>query len=171
MRALVSGVLALLTGACMISGPPEWTVLAAPLRSTESLELPFVARQTGRHQVILDFAWPIGDGQVETLVTSAAATTGSTSAPEFDFSWQFLESGRIVFERKAPQRSTGVVETGTFELGGGPIRRLGLVFGTCDLESGRRYTLRFVPGAGLAEVAREAPKVLVMFQPDVFGDQ
>jgi hypothetical protein len=119
--------------------------------------------------VILEFAWPISDVSVRDVVTTAEATTGEVRAPAFDFSWSLLDGAATIAQRDAPQRSTAVIETGTSGLGGGPLRSVGLVFGTFDLEADKPYTLRVVPGHDFAGILQAVPRLVVMYEFSAIG--
>jgi hypothetical protein len=147
-----------------VGGPAAWTSFTAPITTNDAVSWPFSAKNSGPHQLILEFAWPIADAQVESAVASARATTGAPDAPTFDFSWQLFREGQALSRRDGPQRSSGVIENRASELGEGPLKSLGLVFGGFDLEAGKTYTLRIVPGPDFFSVARAAPRVLVMNQ-------
>src|SRR5438093_4095364 len=93
---------ALFAAGCVDAGGPNTRmVLEAPLRSGDATMFPFAARQSGWHQVILEFAWPISDVPVRDVVTTAEATTGAANAPTFDFSWYLLDGGATVAQRDA----------------------------------------------------------------------
>jgi hypothetical protein len=147
------------------SDPTDWVSLDRTLNGPETLSIPFVSKYPGNHQVVFEFAWPIPDARVESLVTSAAATTGSPEAPTFDFSWRLQKEGQIVARREAPQRSTGVRETRTSGLGEGSLTSMGLVFGEFNLEPGNQYTFLVLPGSELSAVIRVSPRVVVVHQP------
>lgn len=89
MRARTSLILVLFAGSLVASsgGRDSWISLAGDLSSSEAVSLPFAAKYGGPHEVILEFAWAITDPQVEELITAAAATTGGSKVPSFDFSW------------------------------------------------------------------------------------
>jgi hypothetical protein len=155
--------------ACSFGPAPNWTALDQPVTFGSVAEFHFVPEQSGPHQVIIQFAWPITDQQIETLVTSTAATTGAPGAPVFDFSWSVLRERTTVARRDSPQRSTGVVDTHASGLGDGPRVSRGLVFGGCNLEAGRAYTLRLEPGAQFNQIASAHPRIVVVYQPTTLG--
>jgi hypothetical protein len=172
MRAKIAFILVLAGSLLACSGGggrDSWISLAGDLSSSEEVSFPFAAKNGGPHEVILEFAWPIADPHVEELITVAAATTGESKAPIFDFSWRLLREGQVVSERESPQRSTGVVEEGTSGLGGGPRKSLGLVFGGFELKAGDQYTLQVLPGPDLAAVVRVVPRVVVERKPPTPG--
>src|SRR6476660_9822736 len=173
MRAKIVLILVLFAGflsGCIDGGGRDsWISLAGDLSSSEAVSFPFAAKNGGPHEVILEFAWPIADPQVEEVITAAAATTGESRAPSFDFSWRLLKEGQVVSQREGPQRSTGVVEGGTSGLGGGPRTSLGLVFGGFELKAGDRYTLQVRPGQDFAALVRVVPKVIVERKPPMPG--
>jgi hypothetical protein len=160
-------LLALIAGSLPACGGSfaDWVSLDRTLNSPEAVSIPFSAKYGGNHQVVLEFAWPIPDVQVEAVVNSAAATTGLSGAPAFDFSWQLRKEGQVVARREGPQRSTGVRETRTSGLGEGPLTSLGLVFGGFDLEAGNEYTSRVLPGSDLSAIIGVTPRVVVVRQP------
>ena len=142
-----------------------WISVQRDLTTSEAVSTQFISHRNGSHEVVLEFAWPIRDPLVLELVNDAAVTTGSARAPRFDFAWQLLKEGRVVAQRESPQRSTGVVDTGTSGLGGGPLKSRGLVFGGFDLKAGDVYTLRVVPGPGFAAIVGVTPKIVVERKP------
>lgn len=163
---LVSAAFVLFTtAACAVEPPTEWKLLDAPLASADATEFSVVAPEAGPHQVIVQFAWPIDDPHVETVVSAAVATTGEAAAPRFDVSWQMLKDRVVVCERQSPQQSTGVVDTDTSGLGGGPLTSRGLVLGGCTLPAPGQYTLRVTPGPEFAPIAQANPRVVVAYQP------
>jgi hypothetical protein len=166
-----AGVAAIVAAAaaCAFEPEPSWTALDRPMTFGAVAEFSFVAEQSGPHQVLVQFAYPITDQQVEALVDSAAATTGESGAPMFEFSWSVFHEGATIGRRDGPQRSTGVVDTHTSGLGEGPRVSRGLVFGDCRLEAGRVYTLRIEPGARFDRVANAHPRVVVAYQPYTLG--
>jgi hypothetical protein len=105
---LVAGSFVACTG-----GREGWISIQRDLSSSDAVSIPFTAKNSGTDEVVLQFSWPIPDRQVLELVNDAAATTGSARAPTFDFAWELLSEGLVVSQRESPQRSTGVVETGT----------------------------------------------------------
>jgi hypothetical protein len=139
----------------------DWSPVQRDLSTSEAVSTQFTSHNNGSHEVVLEFAWPIRDPGVLELVNDAAATTGSAGAPTFDFAWQLLKEGHVVAQRESPQRSTGVVDTGTTGLGGGPLKSRGLVFGGFDLKAGDVYTLRVVPGPGFAAIVGVTPRIVV----------
>ncbi len=163
MAVILAALIAGLSLACAIdsnSGPGRdgGISLQRELSSPAAVSLPFTAKVGGPHDVILEFAWPITDPQVEQVVTNAAWTTGLSGAPTFDFAWQLLKEGAIVAQRGGPQRSTGVVEGRTSGLGSGPTTSLGLAFGGFELTAGAQYALRVSPGLGpRPHASAEAP--------------
>lgn len=160
-----------MAAACEVEPPMEWKLLDAPLASAEAVEFTVVAPRAGPHQVILQFAWPIADPDVEAVVSAAAATTGEAAAPRFDVSWQILRDRVAVCERQSPQQSTGVVDTATSGLGAGPLTSRGLVLGGCTLPAAGQYTLRVVPGPQFSPTAKAHPRVVVAYQPYAIGVQ
>jgi hypothetical protein len=42
-----------------------------------------------------------------------------------------------------------------------------LVFGGFDLEAGKQYTLRVVPGSGVGGILQGTPRLVVTYQPMV----
>jgi hypothetical protein len=172
MRAGLGFILVLFAGslvACGGGGRDSWISLVGDLSSSEAVSFPFAAKNGGPHEVILEFAWPIADPRVEEVITAAAASTGESRAPSFDFSWRLLKEGQVVSHRESPQRSTGSVEEGTSGLGGGPRKSLGLVFGGFELKAGDQYTLQVQPGPDLAAIVRVVPRVVVERKPPMPG--
>ena len=170
-RTLAAGVAALVVAAAACSSEPEPTgsVLEQTMTLSEVAEFQFVPEQSGPYQVLVQFDYPITDQQIETLVDSAAASTGAPGAPTFDFAWSVLRDGTTVGRREAPQRHTGVVDTHASGLGAGPRVSRGLAFGGCTLESGRTYTLRVEPGAALRQIASAHPRIKVVYRPNALG--
>lgn len=158
-----------MTAACAVEPPTEWKLLDAPFASADAMEFTVVAPRAGPHQVIMQFAWPITDQHVEAVVTAAVRTTGEAAAPRFDVSWQILKDRIAVCERQSPQQSTGVVDTATSGLGGGPLTSRGLVLGGCALPEAGRYTLRVVPGPQFAPIAKASPRIVVAYQTVVLS--
>src|SRR6476620_12145236 len=107
MRARIGLILLLFAGALLAcgysGGRDSWISLAGDLSSSEAVSFPFAAKNGGPHEVILEFAWPIADPRVEEVITAAAATTGESRAPSFDFSWRLLKEGQVVSQRESPQ--------------------------------------------------------------------
>ncbi len=167
-RTVVAGVAAFVVAAaaCSFDPDPKWSALEQPIAFGEVSEFQFVPEQSGPHQVLVQFEYPIADHDVETLVDSASATTGALGAPTFAFSWSVFHEGTPVARRDAPQRHTGVVDTHASGLGDGPRVSRGLVFGGCDLEAGRTYTLRIEPGAAFRQIAKAHPRIEVVYQPN-----
>ena len=167
-QSVAAGVAALVVAAaaCAVGPEPNWTALEQPIAFGAAAEFHFVPEQTGPHQVRVQFADPITDRQVETLVESAAANTGAPGAPMFDFTWSVEHAGTSVGRRDAPQRSTGVVDTHVSGLGGGPRVSRALVFGGCNLEAGRAYTLRLAAGSEFDRIASAHPRIVVAYQPN-----
>lgn len=153
--------------ACATGPAPNHTALDEPLTFGEAAEFRFVAEHSGPHQAIIQFGWPIVDQMIDRLVASAATTTGAPGAPAFDFSWRIIHEGATVAQRESPQRSTGVIDTHASGLGAGPRVSRGLVFGGCNLEAGRAYTVRVEPGAQFKELAKAQPRIVVAYQPTV----
>ena len=160
-------IVALMAGSLPACGGDhrDWRLLDRALDSSQTISIPLSAKYSGNHQVVLEFAEPLPDAHVEELVTSAAATTGTSGAPTFDFSWQLLREGQVLSRRESPQVSTGVREIRTSGLGEGPLKSTGLVFGGFDLEAGNEYTLRILPGPELTAIIRVMPRVVVVYQP------
>jgi len=174
MRHRLALILILAAGSLLActGGREDWILLQRDLSSTEAASIPFTAKSSGMHQVVLEFSWPITDPQVEKTITSAAATTGASGAPAFDFAWTLLCEGQVVSQRESPQRSTGVVEAATSGLGEGPLKSLGLVFGSFELKAGTGYTLRVLPGPELGAILGVVPRVVVKRKPSMLrGDQ
>lgn len=163
MRAPLVLFLVVATGSCFgcSRGPEDWISARRELSSSDVVSILFTAKNSGAHEVVLEFSWPIADPQVLKEVNDAAATTGSSQAPAFDFAWQLLSDERIVSQRESFQRSTGVVDTATNGLGAGPLKSRGLVFGGFDLIAGEVYTLRVRPGPGFSAILGVKPKVVV----------
>lgn len=169
---LVSAAFVLvMAAACAVQPPTEWKLLEAPLASADATEFSVVAPRSGPHQIILQFAWPIANQPVEAMVSAAVATTGEAAAPRFDVSWQMLKDRVVVCERQSPQQSTGVVDTDTSGLGGGPLTSRGLVLGGCTLPAAGQYTLRVAPGPEFAPIARANPRIVVAYQPYAISAQ
>ena len=144
--------------------------LQQTLTASEPVSIPFTAKRSGPHDLILDFTVPIADREVRDLIERAGATTGEAQAPDFDFTWQVISDARVIAERSSPQRSEGVIQTGTSGLGGGPLTRTGLTFGAFNLTAGAVYTLRIVPGAGFRAIVASKPDVLVEHRVRVYGN-
>lgn len=158
-----------MNAACAVEPPPEWKLLDAPFASSESMEFGIDAPRPGPHQVIMQFAWPMTDPRVEAVVSAAVSTTGEAAAPRFDVSWQILKDRVAVCERQSPQQSTGVVDTASSGLAGGPLTRRGLVLGGCTLPAAGQYTLRVVVGPEFAPIAKANPRIVVAYQPYVLS--
>jgi len=156
-------VLVVAAGSCADSPDGREARVSArrDLSSSDAVSIQFTAKNSGAHDVVLEFSWPIADVRVLELVNYAAATTGSDQAPAFDFAWQLLREGRVVSQRESPQRSTWVVDAATGGLGSGPLKSRGLAFGSFDLAAGEVYTLRVLPGPGFGAVVRAIPKIVV----------
>jgi len=145
------------------NGRPDWISLRTPLgpANQTGFSASFTAKNDGIHDISLEFSWPIEDPQVAAFVDRAAATAGSSSAPELDVSWQLQNDSREVARGDGKQRVTGYMETSLNGLGGGPLKSRALVFGTCSLRAGSRYTLRLSPGTGFDAVLRVSPTIQV----------
>lgn len=169
-RSVAAGVAALVAAAaaCSVDPEPKWTALEQPIAFGTTAVFHFVPEQTGHHQVRVQFGDPITDRQIESLVESAAATTGEPGAPTFDFTWSVDREGTPVGRRDAPQQSTGVVDTHPSGFGEGPRVSRALVFGGCILEAGRAYTLRLAAGSEFDRFANAHPRIVVAYQPTEF---
>jgi len=84
---------------------------------------------------------------------------------QFDFDWRILRDEKVVARGTGRRGATGVVDTGSEGLGGGPLKSRALAFGKFTAEANRIYTIEFYPGAELAPVLRSNPQLEVMLDP------
>jgi hypothetical protein len=159
-----------LTGTCMgacAGGRENWISLRSPLvpANRSGVSLSFTAKNDGAHDISLEFSWPINDEEVAEFVERAAATAGSPSAAEIDLSWQLQDDTREVAHGNGHERVTGIVDTSSSGLGGGPLKSRALVFGTFSLSAGSTYTLRLLPGPGLDAILRVLPTIQIERRP------
>ena len=97
MRARLVLFLVVGTGSCFdcSRGPEDWISAQRELSSSDAVSILFTAKNSGPHDVVLEFSWPIADAKVMKEINEAAATTGSSQAPAFDFAWQLLSDERV----------------------------------------------------------------------------
>ena len=120
--------------------------LSMPLTG-ESQEASFIAKQTGNHELRIEFPWPITDDRTSRALQGAVAsvTTGELP-PEFDFVWILSRNNVEVGRGTARNGVSGITDSGTYPLGGGTKTARGLVFGRFWLEVGTQYLFKLTPG-------------------------
>jgi hypothetical protein len=151
------------------SGPPaQWFPLKRELtvQALEGERASFTPALSGDYAVTLNFPWPIEDDSIRNLVNRAASGVGVDKSPaRFDFEWRVLDGETLVARGTGRDGATGIVDTGSFGLGGGPLRSRALAFGKFSAEAKRPYTIEWKAGAGLASVIRAKPQLEIMLDP------
>ncbi len=175
MRAWLRVPVAVLLGAgcgCMNapgSGPPvEWFPLQRELsvHDLNGLRASFTPTLSGEYSTTLSFRQPMPDVEIRDLVNRSASGIGIDETPvQFDFEWRVLRDEKVVARGTGRRGATGVVDTGSEGLGGGPLKSRALVFGKFTAEANRIYTIELHPGAELAPVLRSNPQLEVMLDP------
>jgi hypothetical protein len=96
------------------------------------------------------------------------------SAVPFAFDWRVFDGEGVIASGTGRNGATGIIDTGTHALGGGPLQSRALAFGTFAALANRLYTLEFQPAAEMTAVLRAKPSLEVVLQtrterPDFSG--
>jgi hypothetical protein len=122
----------------------------------------FTAKQNGMHDLRVDFPWPIADENANRAMRGAVASvTTNILPPEFEFSWTLFKEDAEIQRGTATTGVFGVVDSGTYPLGGGVRKARGLVFARFWLQSGTQYRLEFVPGRAFMPLLAGLPTLEV----------
>jgi len=148
--------------AIQIDHREQKTSLRAPVSSLMPIQPAFVAKNTGEHQLRLEFPWPIIDPSAEPVQT--VAENLPAKPPEFDFTWALFEGENLVARGTAAEGFSGIVDSGTAGLGGGETIARALVFAVVPLQAGAEYTIRFVPGERFAPLLTGTPSVVIQLR-------
>jgi hypothetical protein len=127
----------------------------------------FTVRQSGPHDLSLEFPSPIEDAAVADAVQRAASSVGSAGQvpAEFDFSWRVVDDGKEVASGSGQEGVRGIIDSSEDDPRGTPVKSRALVFGTFPAETGVKYTLRVVPQSGFVPLFRVNPAFLVERKP------
>ncbi len=126
----------------------------------------FTVKETGVHDVSLEFPWPIEDKEAADLVHRAVGTVGTAAAvpEEFDFSWEILEGTKEVAQGSGQKGVLAVTDSADSGLAPAPNSRA-LVFGTFPAQAGVAYILRVVPRSGFLPLLSAKPAFVIERKP------
>jgi hypothetical protein len=127
----------------------------------------FTVRQSGPHDLSLEFPSPIEDAAVADAVQRAASSVGSAAnvPAEFDFSWRVVSDTGEVARGSGHEGVRRIIDSTENDPQGKPVKSRALVFGTFPAETGVSYTLRVVPQSGFVPLFRVNPAFLVERKP------
>jgi hypothetical protein len=164
-------VVTLIAAACGADEEPRANRLALRARMTQAVDAEmswsFTVKESGPHDLSLEFASPIEDAAVADAVQRAAGSAGSAGkAPsEFDFSWRIVNATSEVARGSGEEGVRGVIDSSENRGGGEPVKSRALVFGTFPAESGVPYTLRVTPRMGFIPLFRANPAFVIERKP------
>jgi hypothetical protein len=127
-------------------------------QDVSGLRVSFTPLTSSQYAIALDFPQPVEDREVSELVDRAVSDIRIASyvAP-FAFSWRVLDGDALVSSGTSTGGAIGVIDTGTYGLGGGPLKSRALVFAQFPAQANRTYTLQFKAGPSLTAILRGKP--------------
>lgn len=156
LTAAIAVTLALACG-CGRDSRDERTVLRARLTPAvgAAQTWSFTAKESGPHDITLEFPAPMKDQYASALVERGVASVADKTKlpPEFQFTWQILEGPKEV--------AAGAGQNGVR----GSLNQHALVFGAFPAQSGTTYRLRVVLSSQFMTLLRAEPAMVIEAAP------